>query len=68
MYDITACVTGADPGFLKKGGGGSILGYRQKKGGPGEPGSNFMPNVKKPTTWAKGGGSRGSGPGSGHVS
>ena len=44
-------VSGADPGFFKRG-GGSILGLQAKKGGS-RRGSNFGPNVKKPTTWAK---------------
>ena len=45
---------GADPGFLK-GGGGSILGLQAKRGGS-KRGSNFGPNVKKPTSWPKRGG------------
>ena len=45
--------SGADPGFLKKGGGASKV-YKQKKGG--RRGSNFGPNVKNPTSWAKKGG------------
>ena len=52
----TCCTfTGADPGFLK---GGGILGLQAKKGGGFRRGSNFGPNVKKPPTWAKKGGSR----------
>ena len=47
-------LTGADPGFLK-GGGGSILGLQAEKGGS-KRGSNFGPNVKKPTSWPKRGG------------
>ena len=39
--------------FLK--GGGSILGLQAKRGG-GKRGSNFGPNVKKPTSWPKRGG------------
>ena len=35
--------------------------YKQKKGGS-RRGSNFRPNVKKPTTWAKKGGSGPPGP------
>ena len=46
---------GADLGlFKKRGGGGSILGLQAKKGG--KRGSNFGPNVNKPTSWAKKGG------------
>ena len=37
--------TGADPGFLKWGGG--IIGLLAKRGS--RRGSNFGPNVKKPT-------------------
>ena len=44
---------GADPGFLKGGPGGTILGLQAKKGGGG---SKRGPNVKKPTSWPKGGG------------
>ena len=43
--------------FLK--GGGFLLrstSKKRKKGGGGQEGSNFRPNVKKPTTWAKQGG------------
>ena len=40
--------TGVDPGFLK-GGGGSIIGLQASKRGGGRRGSNFRPNVKKPT-------------------
>ena len=36
-----------DPGFLK--GEGSILSTSKKKGGGSRMGSNFGPNVKKPT-------------------
>ena len=36
--------------------GGSILGLHAKKGGGSKRGSNFGPNVKKPTSWPKGGG------------
>ena len=39
-------------------GGGARLGLQAKKGGGGRRGSNFGPNVKKPTSWHKGGGVR----------
>ena len=52
-YIDSSIRAGADPGFLK--GGGSRLGLPAKKGG-GRRGSNFGPNVKKPTSWHKGGG------------
>ena len=40
--------------IFEKGGGGSILGLQAKKGGGGSKrGSNFGPNVKKPTSWPK---------------
>ena len=42
-------MAGADPGFLK---GGGRLGLQAKRGG-GRRGSNFGPNVKKPTSWHK---------------
>ena len=44
------------------------IGLQVKKGGiPSRRGSNFRPNVKKPTTWGKKGGSRPPGPpGSAH--
>ena len=45
---------GADPGFLK-GGGGVQIRSTSKKGGA-RRGSNFGPNVKKPTPWHKRGG------------
>ena len=48
-------VAGADPGFLKMG-GGVHLRFTRKKGGGSRRGSNFRPNVKKPSTWAKKGG------------
>ena len=41
--------TGADPGFLK---GGVQIRSTSKKGGA-RRGSNFGPNVKKPTSWHK---------------
>ena len=44
---------GADPGFLK---GGVHLRSTSKKRGGSKRGSNFGPNVKKPTSWPKGGG------------
>ena len=44
---------GADPGFLK--GGGVQIRSTSKKGGA-RRGSNFGPNVKKPTSWHKRGG------------
>ena len=49
----TQHTAGADPGFLK-GGGGQIR-STSKKGGP-DGGANFGSNVKKPTSWHKGGG------------
>ena len=48
---LSAMYPGADPGFLK--GGGQIR-STSKKGG-GRRVSNFGPNVKKPTSWHKGG-------------
>ena len=45
--DVKMAAIGVDPRFLKKG-GGSILGLQGKKGGF-MRGSNFGPNVKKPT-------------------
>ena len=48
------CIPGADPGVFKRV-GGSILGLQAKKGGF-RRGSNFGPNVKKPTSWHKKGG------------
>ena len=42
---------GADPGFLKRGGGGHFMSTSKKWGS--RRGSNFGPNVKKPTSWAK---------------
>ena len=45
---------GADPGFLK--GGGIHPRSTSKKGGGSKRGSNFGPNVKKPTSWPKRGG------------
>ena len=41
---------GADPGFLK---GGVQIRCTSKKGGGARRGSNFGPNVKKPTSWHK---------------
>ena len=50
-------VAGADPGFLKWGGGEGGVQSRStsKKGGGARRGSNFGTNVKKPTSWQKGG-------------
>ena len=47
--------SGADPGFVK--GGGVQIRSTSKKGGGARRGANFGPNVKKPTSWHKGGGS-----------
>ena len=47
-------IPGADPGFLK--GGGVQNRSTSKKRGGGRRGSNFGPNVKKPTSWHKRGG------------
>ena len=49
--------TGADAGFLKR---GPSEVYKQKRGF--RKGSNFGPNVKRPTPWAKKGGSGPPGP------
>ena len=54
IHEISA---GADPGFLKKGGG--VHRRSTMKEGSVQEGSNFGPNVKKPTSWPK----RGGGPG-----
>ena len=46
-----AYMSGADPGFLKGGGGVQIRSTSKKRGG--RRGSDFGPNVKKPTSWHK---------------
>ena len=43
-------------GISFKGGGGSILGLQEKRGGSRRGGANFGPNVKRPISWAKKGG------------
>ena len=70
-FDVTVCklrwsdnggwinTAGADPGCLK--GGVHLRSTSQKKGGS-KRGSNFWPNVKKPTSWSKRGGSGPPGP------
>ena len=51
-HSLTHSTPRADPGFLKRG-VHLILRSTRKGGGGGRRGSNFGPNVKKPTTWAK---------------
>ena len=60
MY-VYACTRGGSRIFEK--GGGSRLGLQARKGGGGSDGGPIVgPNVKKPTSWHKRGGSRPSGP------
>ena len=45
LCEVGATCAGMDPGFC--------LQAKQVGGGGGRRGSNFEPNVKKPTSWAK---------------